>query len=120
MIEWISTLSASPVASRTIFVASVVFAVLSLELLRKWLERGSQDAKRDRATVVAAVLGTIFAAMFLAGAIDYFATGVKNFLNLTFFLTGTAGFGILVDLMWRFRSGRLGTDEMRRVSAHDL
>ena len=105
--------------SMAVFFASIAFAVGSLELFRIWLVRGSQADKRRGANLVAAVLGLVFAGM-VAGGLFGFAMIGKAFIPLALFLTGAAGLGILIELIVRFHRGKLETDEMRRVVAHDL
>ncbi len=55
-----------------------------------------------------------------AAGIVGFATVGKAFIPLALFLTGSAGLGILVELIVRFHRGKLETDEMRRALARDL
>jgi hypothetical protein len=105
--------------SMAVFFVSVAFAVGALELFRVWLERGAQEHKRRSANMIAAVLGLVFAGM-IAGGLAGFATVGKAFIPLALFLTGSAGLGILIELIVRFHRGKLETDEMRRVLAQDL
>lgn len=102
------------------FVACIAFTVCSLELLRYFLTHWPRAEMQRKANWVAAVLGAIFVAMLVGGVGDYFVVRALTFLNLTFFLTGAAGAGILGELMWRFHHGTLDDAESRRIAAHDL
>lgn len=57
--------------------------------------------------------------MIAVGVADWVATK-RGFLNLTFFLTGAARLGIVLDLLVRFHMGKLGDHELRKIAAHDL
>ena len=118
MTDLIAALPPKTVAMAVFFV-SVAFAVGSLERFRVWLERGSQTDKRRGANLIAALLGLVFAGMIAGGTAGFAAVG-KAFIPLALFLTGTAGLGILIELIVRFHRGKLETDEMRRVLAQDL
>ncbi|HTW36029.1 MAG TPA: hypothetical protein VMD53_15530 [Rhizomicrobium sp.] len=107
-------LPASRIGEIAVFVAAVVFTVVSLARFGSWLER---DPRIARVRIAALLLVAVFYCMAAAGIADYAITrGQLNFLNLSFFLCGTAGTAILTVLMLRRGRDR----ELRRIAAHDL
>jgi hypothetical protein len=100
------------------FAGSTVFAVLALELYRVWSAKRPLAPKFSAVEWVGAALGVVFAVMVAAGALDYFVVHKATFYNLSLFLSGAAGLGVLLDLVIKRRRG--DPDELRKMLAHDL
>jgi len=97
------------------FTGGIVFAVGGLELFRVWIENKGAG-RRGAMALIATGMGAVFLAMLTAGVVEYLRSGRTTFQDLSFFLTGAAGLGILLDLVIRHRP----SSEMRRSLAQDL
>jgi len=109
----VGTLIASRTGEAALFGAMITFTVVSLEIYRVTLER--------RATVArgwTVFLALAFLALSAGGAIAMLAAHSVAFLSLGAFLAGSAGAGILLDLV--FNGARDEEREARRVAALDL
>ena len=109
----IATLLSSRAGEAALFAWVVVFTVGSLEVLRIWIERGAGVVE---SRIAAALLALVFVGLVTIGIVDFAFVGRPNFISLGFFLTGSAGIGILPSLI--FASNK--DQELRRMAAHDL
>ena len=96
-----------------IFVAAVVFTVLSTVMFDAWIMRGASVA-RSRAIGLALIV--VFLCMAAGGFADYVIVGKRTFISLSLFLNGAAGLTILPAVLLRRGKDR----ELRRMTAHDL
>ena len=109
----IATLLSSRAGEAGVFVAAVVFTVLSTVTFDAWIARGASIA-RSRAVGVLLIL--VFLCMAAGGIADYAVVGKTSFISLSLFLDGAVGLTILPTVMLRRGKDR----ELRRVAAHDL
>ena len=96
-----------------IFVAAVVFTVLSTVMFDAWITRGAGIA-RSRAIGVTLIF--VFLCMAAVGIADYVIAGKPTFISLSLFLNGTVGLSILPTVLLHRGKDR----ELRRMAAHDL
>lgn len=109
----IVSLFSSRAGEEGVFVAAVVFTVLSTVMFDAWITRGASLA---RSRTVGVALVVVFLCMAAGGVVDYALVGKPSFISLSLFLNGAAGLSILPALLLRRGRDR----ELRRMAAHDL
>jgi hypothetical protein len=113
----IGTLFTSRTGDAILFGAMITFTVVSLEIYRVTRERHAPVARGWTA-----FLALAFVALVAGGAIAILAVHSVAFLSLSACLTGIAGAGILLDLVFNGSRDEERDEEReaRRVAALDL